>query len=729
VLNLALIGCGAVAEILYRPALQYISAKGMARLAAVVDTDLPRAKKYASPFKAETFHDLEEALVGGSLDAAIIAAPHLLHAPLSVRCLQAGLSVLCEKPMAITAEECDRMMNAARDSSNALVIGLFRRYFPSTQAIKQLISRQILGQVHGFEFLEGDRYIWPAKTASMFSRQLAGGGVLMDAGAHLLDLLLWWLGDVTGVDYFDDAMGGVEANCELKLRMQSGVSGRVRLSREYPLPNSYTVHCEQGDIIYHCDVVDRLSIRERATGKTVEVDLRSADDLRAYQLYPEQISASFDFLGCFFAQLENFCHIVEGSKEPIVSTEEARRGIELIQRCYQSKRFLKMPWLPEAEQKQAEALSANPYTDQTGKPEVAVVGAGGFIGYRLCEWLILNDYAAVTPVMHSAKSLALLARFDRQPVFADVLDQRSLEKAFAGKDIVFHTAVGDRRTIVRGIENTIRAARSAEVPRVVYMSTACVYGNTLSEETNEATPLLKQQSFAYNKAKVEAEEVINRMRQELAIDIVVIRPLIVWGPRSQSWVVDTVQSFKNGTAYLIDRGNGICNTAYIDNLVKALWLAATIPESKNQDFIVNDVDTVTWRDLYSGLKKELSMDGTPWQEISLNDAEAELTRIAHQEKVRQLRTLHIRLAGKVTPQSWKPAIVKALRLSSPGSEKAGNGVILNQEIVALQLGQGKLSNTKAQQILGYEPSVSFAEGMARTGKWLRFMEGRTEEVV
>ena len=123
------------------------------------------------------------------------------------------------------------------------------------------------------------------------------------------------------------------------------------------------------------------------------------------------------------------------------------------------------------------------------------------------------------------------------------------------------------------------------------------------------------------------------------------------------------------------------------------------------------------------------MDGTPWQEISLNDAEAQLTRIAHQEKVRQLRTLHIRLAGKVTPQSWKPAIVKALRLSPPGSKRAGNGEILNQETVALQLGQGKLSNTKAQQILGYEPSVSFAEGMTCTGKWLRFTEGRTEEVV
>ena len=69
-------------------------------------------------------------------------------------------------------------------------------------------------------------YSWPVASDFMF-RKDAGGGVLADTGAHVLDTVLWWLGDWDKVEYHDDAHGGVEADCLLKLTMKSGAVGTV----------------------------------------------------------------------------------------------------------------------------------------------------------------------------------------------------------------------------------------------------------------------------------------------------------------------------------------------------------------------------------------------------------------------------------------------------------------------------------------------------------------------
>ena len=63
---------------------------------------------------------------------------------------------------------------------------------------------------------------------------------------HALDLVLWWLGDHEGVDYYDDAVGGVEANCELHLKMKSGVSGLIEVSRTRGLRNTCVISGEHG---------------------------------------------------------------------------------------------------------------------------------------------------------------------------------------------------------------------------------------------------------------------------------------------------------------------------------------------------------------------------------------------------------------------------------------------------------------------------------------------------
>jgi hypothetical protein len=92
----------------------------------------------------------------------------------------------------------------------------------SIDPVHPLLESGALGKIESFDFREGAVFNWPATTNSFWRRETAGGGVLADQGAHVLDLLLWWLGDFTSLTYVDDSQGGVEADCRLELSMKSG---------------------------------------------------------------------------------------------------------------------------------------------------------------------------------------------------------------------------------------------------------------------------------------------------------------------------------------------------------------------------------------------------------------------------------------------------------------------------------------------------------------------------
>ena len=184
-----------------------------------------------------------------AFDLAIVASPHSLHAAQSIHLLEAGVSVLCEKPMATSADDASAMARAAAASRGLLAIGLVRRFFPAAQAIRSMLSQRMLGEISSFEFSEGSAsFGWPAASRGYFDRQEAQGGVLMDIGVHALDLLQWWLGRPAIVAFADDAMGGIEANCLIHCRLAGGATGTLRLSRDCALANRYTIRGTRGPL-------------------------------------------------------------------------------------------------------------------------------------------------------------------------------------------------------------------------------------------------------------------------------------------------------------------------------------------------------------------------------------------------------------------------------------------------------------------------------------------------
>ena len=349
-IHVSLIGCGAVAETFYAPALQSLERSGRCEVVALVDPSPQRAAQLQRAFpRAKTFEGLDQ-LAGGDEALAIIASPVRFHAEQTLRALDAGLSVLCEKPMAASVAESQSMIEAAHARGKVLAIGLYRRFLPATSAIREWVSGGALGAVRRFSYVEGVNYFWPAKSASFFKREVGGGGVLIDTGAHALDLVLWWFGQPSEFSYEDDAVGGVEANCRLSLKYPGGAVGEVRLSRDWDwqLDNRCVIECERGSLSWTVWEPEKVQIRPGAS--RLQLDGRLiAEASRA--------RPPLGFTQCFLLQLLNVFDAVQGSQAVRVTGETALAGMKLIEQCYRQRTLMQMPWMSPAEYQRAQMLA------------------------------------------------------------------------------------------------------------------------------------------------------------------------------------------------------------------------------------------------------------------------------------------------------------------------------------------------------------------------------------
>lgn len=352
--------------------------------------------------------------------------------------------------------------------------------------------------------------------------------------------------------------------------------------------------------------------------------------------------------------------------------------------------------------------------------KIAILGASGFIGNRTVEMLCLENIAEVRPIIRSSSSLARLERFDLNCHIANALDQSALRAAFTGCDVVIHSVVGYPSFIRSTVTPTYQAAQEAGVRRLIYLSTASVHGQAPSPGTDESSLLNDRQPLAYNNAKVQAEHKLLQLRAKGSVELVILRPSIVFGPQSR-WIAGLADDLLRGTAYLVDEGKGICNSIYVDNLVHAIRLSMTAgEEADRQAFLVGDQEQVTWSDFYRPIAEAFGIElaqiphvacpqfTRSWKERLLEPllaSEPLQTVLSFSDKLK-------RVVKKAVPSGNQSSLV------SPWIPPAQRKPIVTQEIALLQQCQYKLPFQKAETILGYKPIVSFPEGCQRSINWL-----------
>jgi predicted dehydrogenase len=342
-MKIAIIGCGAMTELRHLPGL---ARRTDCQITALVDRDKKRAEFLAEKYAVPTVFTDYRQLSREGIQAAVVAVPNHLHAEVSTALLKAGIHLLVEKPMALSVSECDLMLEAAAGSGALLAVGMIRRFVHAGRFTKKALQGGILGRVRSFDVRDGFVFNWPMASTFFFDRKSAGGGVMMDMGVHVLDQLVWWLGDIESLDYRDNCHGGVESDCLVHVRMDSGVEGVVELSRTRNLRNTIIVRGERGELEVG---TFQNFLFLRIPGEPLEMKaVCGAMERGSAKSNPAAFPIQ-DQIDVVCAEHGDFLDAIRNGRSPEVSGEDARRIMGLIENCYAQRQPLELPWLSETQ--------------------------------------------------------------------------------------------------------------------------------------------------------------------------------------------------------------------------------------------------------------------------------------------------------------------------------------------------------------------------------------------
>ncbi len=322
--DIALIGCGAIADNFYLPALE--KRRELFKSVIVIDKSLPRAEAARARIgAAAATDDLHQVI--DRIQGAIVATPHKFHTPLTLELLSHRKHVLCEKPLSDTAEEVDSIIAAAKSAGTQVAVNQTRRLWTPLAEVQRLIASGSIGKLESIEYSLGEEFGWPAETNTYFGTAAGGRGVLFDTGAHIIDLMCWWMGgEPELVSYQDDSRGGTEAVAKVEVRKGS-VTAKVHLSWLSKLKNSYRV--VGSDAILEGRAFDWSSYMRR--DRSGRVKTIRTDKSREFSHFAEKL-------------LMNFAAVMEGKERPTASPTDVRPAISIIDACYKHRTLLEEPW-------------------------------------------------------------------------------------------------------------------------------------------------------------------------------------------------------------------------------------------------------------------------------------------------------------------------------------------------------------------------------------------------
>jgi len=313
-LKIAIVGTG----IIVKSHLKGLSQLDDCKLVAVCDINEEKAKSYSEECGVPYFVDYKELPSSVDFDAVILNLPHGLHCEVSEFFLDAGKHVLVEKPMANTVEECDRMIAAAKRNNKKLAIAHIQRFNPVIQTVKKIYDSGELGKLCIYTENRAEDYFLDERPRWFLDKKMAGGGIVMNFGAHSFDKLFSVMGDVniTSIDaqcgnYKNDYT--IEGHSQIFAKFDNGVTASVTFS-------GYT---SAGSVTYFYFTNGAI----KATSRTIEIKRGATQgfeplEINGYNAFAEEIDA--------------FLKYIKGEPTNIPDGEYGKKIIGTIEKVYEN---------------------------------------------------------------------------------------------------------------------------------------------------------------------------------------------------------------------------------------------------------------------------------------------------------------------------------------------------------------------------------------------------------
>ncbi len=317
---------------------------------------------------------------------------------------------------------------------------------------------------------------------------------------------------------------------------------------------------------------------------------------------------------------------------------------------------------------------------------VLVTGATGFLGGALARRLAAEGAQVRALARRAGRDSYLQNVPGLDIVMGDILDERQMRAAAQGCDYIFHVAAAlggplaqQRRVNVDGTRSVARAAAAAGVKRMVHVSSIAVYGYGCRADTAEDQPQ-QPGRVPYNITKSEAETALRELAAAADLSYSIIRPGMIYGPRSGAWTRQLFQLARLRPTPWLGDGSGSAHPIYVDDVVDLALRLALHPAAAGEAFNCAPDPAPTWRAFLGGYARLAGHAGWLGLPVTLARAGAPLVELA--------------LAARGTPQDLPLLIGYATSRHS-------------------------FKMDKARDLLGWQPQVELADGIARCAPYLR----------
>lgn len=329
-LKFAIIGCGRIAQ---RHA-EHIHRLGL--LVAVCDIIPSKAESLASLYAAKSYSSIESLLANEpTVDVVSICTPNGLHATHSISALNAGFHVLVEKPMAITVEDCDKMIETAKHNKKHLFAIKQNRYNPPVVAVKNAIDNGRLGKIYSLQL----SCFWNRDEAyyhnSWKGSKDLDGGTLFTQFSHFIDLLYWMNGDVNKVmaitqNYAHQGIIDFEDTGVVALQFCNGSIATINYtvnSNQQNMEGSLTIFGEKGTVKIGGQYLNELEYQSIQDYQIT--NLPKGNTANNYGTYVGSMS-NHDKV------YQNVIDVLQAGATMTTSAFEAKKTVEIILKIYDS---------------------------------------------------------------------------------------------------------------------------------------------------------------------------------------------------------------------------------------------------------------------------------------------------------------------------------------------------------------------------------------------------------
>jgi predicted dehydrogenase len=324
--KVGIIGAGAIAQECHFPGYKK---DRRAKVIAFAEPTPERHEEIKQRFgKVTPYTNYKDMLKNEDLDIISICTPNIFHAQNAIAALNAGCHVLCEKPIATTLKDADKMIATAKKTRKKLMIGFTHRMLTGPQKTKKLLQDKAIGKpfMIRIRFAHGGPYPGWAKNAWFYNPKLAAGGAMLDMGIHAIDLALWMMGPIKSVNAIARTLIKkipVDDNALLQLEFKNGALGYIEVGwTSQPGFNGIEVYGTKGTLI--CDYTKGLQLcRGKASA--------GKDSSRTWKTLDKTPTR-----GGWDIEIKHWLDIIDGKQKLTMNGQAGRNALQIALAAYES---------------------------------------------------------------------------------------------------------------------------------------------------------------------------------------------------------------------------------------------------------------------------------------------------------------------------------------------------------------------------------------------------------